>query len=83
MENHTENLTGAGNLSAVRYGKNSYSRKDILQARHYWRYLSLEDLGAFWRIDRAKDGGEFAGYSFWDWLVCSAYSSSFQRSHDI
>jgi hypothetical protein len=81
--NTTENTTGAG-ATAARFGRNSYTRAEILWARKYWENLSGLELVSFWRADSAKVAANgWEPLTFWDWLVFEARESSYCRAHDI
>ena len=76
--------TGAGRNAAARFGRNSYTRAEILWARKYWENLSGLELVSFWRADSAKVASNgWEPLTFWDWLVFEARESSYCRAHDI
>lgn len=65
-----------------------FSDEEIAQAREYWRDLTDEDLLMFWKHYTTGPGqGMYSQVGpdtpFEDYLVLSAYQSSYERAHDI
>ena len=71
-------------MEAPTYGRNFYTRAEILWARKYWQNLTGSELVAFWRGDSAKVSAMGSEpQTFWDWLVGEAREGAYCTAHDI